>query len=102
MPRGRKTSLVIQLSDEERSVLESWLRSTSMRAGLVRRGRIILMLANGASISEISRAVGIRRRFIYKWVYRFIDERLSGLMDRPGRGSASESADRLTEADSDT
>ena len=89
MPRGRKTSLVIQLTPEDRSTLESWQRSTSIRAGLVRRGRIILMLADGASISEISRTVGIRRRFIYKWAYRFLEEGLPGLTDRPGRGHSS-------------
>ena len=86
MPRGRKTSLLIQLTPEEKSVLESWQRSTSIRAGLARRGRIILMLADGDSISHISRTVGIRRRFIYKWVQRFLEHRLSGLIDKPGRG----------------
>ena len=90
MPRGRRTSLVIQLTPEERSVLVSWQRSPSIRAGLVRRGRIILMLADGFSISQISRAVGIRRRFIYKWAYRFLEEGLPGLADRSGRGHSSQ------------
>ena len=51
MPRGRKTNLSLQLTPHERDVLESWQRSTSIRAGLTRRGRIIQMLANGDSIS---------------------------------------------------
>ena len=89
MPRGRKTNLSIQLTLAERNVLESWQRSTRIRAGLARRGRIILMLANGESISDISRAVGIRRRFIYKWIARFLDENIAGLTDKPGRGRIS-------------
>ena len=86
MPRGRKTNLSIQLTPAERAVLESWQRSTSIRAGLVRRGNIVLMLADGDSISHISRIVGIRRRFIYKWIARFTEQRIAGLVDKAGRG----------------
>ena len=53
-------------------------------------GRIMLLLSEGASISQISRAVGIRRRFIYKWVERFLDRGVSGLSDKPGRGRVSQ------------
>ena len=89
MPRGRKAKLSVRLTPDERDVLESWQRSTSIRAGLTRRGRIILMLANGDSISHISRTVGIRRRFVYKWAARFLDEHIIGLTDKPGRGRVS-------------
>ena len=86
MPRGRKTNMSVRLTLRERDVLESWQRSTSIRAGLTRRGRIILMLANGDSIFHISRTVGIRRRFVYKWAARFTEEHIAGLTDKPGRG----------------
>ncbi len=86
MVRGRKTNLVVDLTPEERHTLESWQRSTTIRAGLARRGRIILLMAQGASISHVSRTVGIRRRFIYKWVDRFQDQGVTGLTDKPGRG----------------
>jgi hypothetical protein len=86
MVRGRKTSLVIYLTPEEREILESWQYCKDIRPGLNRRGQIILMLADGASITDISRRVGIRRRFIYKWAQRFRDEGIPGLTDRPGRG----------------
>lgn len=86
MVRGRKTNLVVDLTPEERHTLESWQRSTTIRAGLARRGRIILLMAEGASISHVSRTVGIRRRFIYKWVDRFQDQGVTGLTDKPGRG----------------
>ena len=86
MVRGRKTNLVVYLTPEERVTLESWQRSTTIRAGLARRGRIVLLMAEGASISHVSRTVGIRRRFIYKWVNRFQDQGVTGLTDKPGRG----------------
>ena len=86
--RGRTTQLSITLTPGDKNLLESWQRSTTIQAGLARRGRIILLMSEGASISHISRTVGIRRRFIYKWVLRFQSLGVSGLSDKPGRGRA--------------
>ena len=86
MARGQKTSVVIDITPEQRQVLTGWQRSTTIRSGLAKRGRIILMLADGASISHISRAVDIRRRFIYKWAERFRKHGIDGLYDKAGRG----------------
>jgi len=86
MAQGRKTSVVIDITREQRELLTAWQRSTTMRAGLAKRGRIILMLADGASISHISRTVDIRRRFIYKWAERFRQHGIAGLHDKAGRG----------------
>ncbi len=88
--RGRTTQLSITLTPGDRDLLESWQRSTTIQAGLARRGRIILLMSEGASISQISRTVGIRRRFIYKWVERFQSLGVSGLSDKPGRGRISQ------------
>ena len=90
MVRGRTTKLSVTLTPGDKTLLESWQRSTTIQAGLARRGRIILLLSEGASISHISRTVGIRRRFIYKWVDRFQSLGVSGLSDKPGRGRASQ------------
>src|SRR6266705_2483193 len=64
MPRGRKTSLMIHLTAEERQTLLAWQRSTTIRAGRARRGRIILLIADGVPISQIAETVGISRRFV--------------------------------------
>ena len=87
MPRGRKTALTICLTPAERYALRRWQRSPSLSAGLVRRGRIILLVSEGKPISEIAQTVGINRRFIYKWVQRFLAQGLEGLVDKPRRGS---------------
>lgn len=86
MARGRHSSLSITLSEEEQKELEHWLRSTTMPAGKVRRARIILLVAQGAALSQVARTVGIRRRFVYKWTDRFLKHRLDGLVDEAGRG----------------
>ena len=85
---GEMVRLVHRSAPGDRNLLESWQRSTTIQAGLARRGRIILLLSEGASISHISRTVGIRRRFIYKWVVRFQSLGVPGLSDKPGRGRA--------------
>ena len=86
MARGRKTSLTINLTAEQRRTLMSWQRSTTIPAGRARRGRIILQLANGVPISHIATTVGISRRFVYKWAKRFQQYGVEGLVDKPGRG----------------
>ena len=85
MARGRKTSLMIRLTPAERQTLQAWQRATTTPAGLARRGRILLLLADRVSISDIALTVGISRRFVYKWVQRFVQEGLDGLIDRPRR-----------------
>ena len=64
----------------------AWQRSTTISAGLAKRSRIILLLAEGEAISHIAVTVGISRRFVYKWVSRFLAYRLDGLLDKAGRG----------------
>jgi hypothetical protein len=86
MARGRRTSLTIRLTPAERQTLLAWQRATTIPAGRARRGRIILLVANGMSISDIADTVGIIRRFVYKWAQRFLRAGLEGLADKPGRG----------------
>ena len=82
MPRGRKTALTIRLTPAERQTLLAWQRSTAIPAGLARRGRILLLLTEGMTITAIAKTVGISRRFVYKWVQRFLEEGLEGLHDK--------------------
>ena len=86
MAQGRRTGLVVSLTPEERSGLEAWQRSRTIRTGLQRRSRAVLLLANGRSVSDVARAVGVRRKFVYLWVGRFLKHRLDALSDKPGRG----------------
>ena len=87
MARGRTSSIRIVLSAEERHTLEHWQRSTTLAAGLVRRGKIPLLLAAGHSHSYVAQAVGVQRTVVRKWARRFLAQRLEGLSDAPGRGA---------------
>jgi hypothetical protein len=84
--RGRKTSLRVVLSAEERSQLELRLRSTTTSLGLARRCRAILEVADGLTLVHVARLVDLTEKHVRKWVQRFLKERLEGLRDRPGRG----------------
>ena len=86
MARGRKTSLTIRLTPAERQTLLAWQRATTIRAGLRRRARMILLVADGVSITAIAAMVGISRRYVYKWAQRFLEQGVEGLADKPGRG----------------
>jgi len=86
MARGRTTSLTIRLTPAERQTLQAWQRATTISSGRARRGRIILLLADGVTISDIATTVGISRRFVYKWAQRFLEKGIEGLADKPGRG----------------
>ena len=92
MARGRKTALTLALTPEERQTLLAWQRSTTMPAGRARRGRIILLVAEGVPIARIADIVGLNRRFIYKWAKRFLRARMAGLTDLPGRGTGRHAA----------
>ena len=84
--RGRKTSLVVVLTEEERDQLLRWSRSTSLAAGIVTRARAVVCVADCLPISHTARAVGLTERHVRQWVRRFLDKRLDGLYDLPGRG----------------
>jgi hypothetical protein len=84
--RGRKTSLRVVLTTGERGYLEQQLRSRTVSLGLARRCRAILEVADGLPLVEVARLVDLTEKHVRKWVQRFLNERLDGLRDRPGRG----------------
>jgi hypothetical protein len=96
MARGRKTSLTIRLTPAERLTLLSWQRATTISAGLARRARLLLLLADGVPITAAAATVGLSRRNSYKWIQRFLQEGVAGLGEklRPDRRIESLPPDR--------
>ena len=90
MARGRRTSLTICLTAKERRTLLAWQRSSTVPARHARRGQVILLVARRMPISHLADTVGVSRRFVYKWVQRFLQEGVEGLADKPGRGRRAE------------
>ena len=86
MARGSNSPLSILLSPTERAHLEHWQRSTTIQAGLVKGGHIILWRADGLALAEMARRLAMGRRIVRKWLKRFLNQRLAGLSDKPSRG----------------
>jgi hypothetical protein len=84
--QGRKTSLVVRLSAEQQAELERWQRAPSVAAGIARRGRLVLLMAQGSCLSHAARVAGLTVRNARKWVRRFLEQGTGGLTDRPRPG----------------
>src|SRR6202795_1635957 len=71
-----------RLSRPEAQELRARVRSQVLRAGDVRRARLILMLSEGQSWSAIQQASGYSSAYIARWQARFARQRLAGLFAR--------------------
>ena len=81
------TTVALQLTAVERTELEAMTRSTRLPAGLVRRARLILALAEGAPYERITAHLGFAPSSISRWKRRFHPPGCAGLHDalRSGR-----------------
>src|SRR3954452_10563026 len=84
--RGRKSSLTVALTPEDRAEIERWQRATTCHAGLARRGRALLLLEQGESFTEAARLCGMSVRHVRKWAKRSGPHALAGLHDKPRPG----------------
>lgn len=76
----------VEVLPRDREVLEGWLRSPSLRAGLAQRARIVLLAADGLGTGEIVRRVGLSKPAVIGWKRRYASEGLAGLDDRAKSG----------------
>jgi AcrR family transcriptional regulator len=60
----------VEVPPRDREVLAAWVRSPSIRAGLARRARIVLLAADGVGTSEIVRRAGVSKPTVIFWKRR--------------------------------
>lgn len=82
----RTSPYVIELSAEERRVLEARVRQYTLPYRDVVRAKIILLSAKGLENQEIGERLDTPRPVVSKWRKRFFRERLAGLEERPRAG----------------
>ncbi|WP_380166393.1 IS630 family transposase [Jannaschia sp. R86511] len=75
------------LRDGDREELSRWLRSSTIRAGLAQRARIVLLAADGHSNVGVAAQVGVSLPTVGQWRQRYTRSGLAGLSDveRSGR-----------------
>src|SRR5438876_4843743 len=80
------TTMDLILSADDRHVLTSILRATTISAGLARRARVVLALADGCSYAEIASTHGVTDTYIARWKRRVSEGGLLALGDLPRSG----------------
>lgn len=85
MPNSPAPALILRDGDKE--TLTAWTRSTTIRAGLAQRAKIILLAADGMANAHIAETVGTTTTSVWKWRKRYRHDGISGLKDaaRGGR-----------------
>jgi putative transposase len=69
----------LNLSEDAHQELQRMSLSRSLPAGDVFRARLILMLAEGRTYTEIQKRLDTTAPTISKWRKRFLDQRVDGL-----------------------
>jgi hypothetical protein len=80
-PRDR-----IELTDDERVVLERTARAEKLPFQEVLRARIVLYAAEGLHDTEIAARLDTSPGLVGRWRRRFAERRLEGLKDKPRSG----------------
>jgi transposase len=76
----------LQISDEDRALLERYVRRGTASQRLSTRARIILRCAEGRTNKEVAEFAGVTGHTVGKWRRRFVELGVDGLTDsdRPG------------------
>jgi hypothetical protein len=82
----RRSPFVIELSPEDRAVLEQRCRAYTAPHHVVTRAKIVLLAAAGCENTVIADRLDVPVQLVSKWRKRFFAEGLEGLRDRPRTG----------------
>ena len=74
------------LREGDRVELSRLTRSSSVRAGLAQRARIVLLAATGRTNTAIAEVVGVSRPTVIGWRERYLAKGIAGLDDEPRSG----------------
>ena len=77
---------LIELNEDERDTLETWVRRSTTEQRMVQRARMVLEAAAGKTTKEIAILLQVRPATVSKWRTRFARDRTAGLADAPRSG----------------
>jgi len=84
--RQGAAALRLELSEDERSTLESWAKRPGTERSLALRCKIVLACADGLGNTEVALRLGVCPATVSRWRLRFAHNRLAGVHEglRPG------------------
>ncbi|WP_053844942.1 IS630 family transposase [Paracidovorax avenae] len=96
---ARPHAVAIELSDADRTALQSWTRRRKTAQALALRARIVLACAEPAATNRaIAKALNVSALTVAKWRRRFAEMGLAGLQDSPRSGAPRSILDEQVEA----
>jgi transposase len=95
---ANRPAAALALRAGDREELARLIRSSSARAGLVQRARIVMLAAEGVSNTEIAARLEVTRQTVVTWRARYLRSGIAGLadVDRPGRPRTISAGDIIT------
>jgi transposase len=78
-------TLKLQFADSALPTLDTFIKQTK-EARLFRRGQAVRAVVNGQRIQSASETLNFTYSALRKWVHRFAQEGIAGLVDRPRPG----------------
>jgi transposase len=85
------------LTDEQRAVLEGWVRRRTSAQALALRARIVLLSAEGMANEAVARELRVTGQTVGKWRRRFLERGPAGLLDEPRAGAPRSVGDEQVE-----
>jgi transposase len=85
----------MRLTNENRTKLQTAVGSDEYDGSVASRARIVLLLDSGCSKSEIAKMMKTTRPTVDKWLKRYADHGIEGLVDRESPGSPRQIPDRI-------
>ncbi|MBA2577803.1 MAG: helix-turn-helix domain-containing protein [Euzebyaceae bacterium] len=74
------------VADDDRRVLQGWIRAHTTEQRMVQRARVVLLAADGATNRTIAAATGLSQQAVGPWRARYSADGLDGLRDKPRPG----------------
>jgi transposase len=93
-----RRAVKVVLSDDERAVLERYVRRGTTAQRLVVRAKIVLLCAEGLENQQVARKLKTSKVTVGKWRTRFATRRLDGLLDEDRPGTPRKITDDMVEA----
>lgn len=97
MPRTGRPKAELEISEEERTCLERYVRRGKTSQRLALRARIVFECTKHASNEKVASLLGVSNATVGKWRSRFIKLRIDGLLDAPRCGAPREIGDDQVE-----